>query len=84
MSGLKSAHSNGKFALVVMLGASLAATIYTGTHTGGTHAYSSTTYDLDGKKVNTSGTASGAWSTERIRLDRLSNGTTASTTNNPY
>ena len=84
MSGIRSAHPYGKLALVVMLGVSVGVTVFTGTHTKGTHAYSSTTYDLGGYKVNTNGTKSGAWSDERIRLERLSNGTSASTINQPY
>lgn len=84
MSGLKSARSGGKAALVVMLGISLAATLYTGTHTGGTHAYSSTTYDATGYKRNTSNSTGSPFSGVRIRLTRLSNGSSASSTAQPY
>jgi hypothetical protein len=84
MSGLRSAHPYGKLALVVMLGVSVGVTVFSGTHTKGTHAATSSTIDFNGRKINTANSTAGAYKAIKITETRVSINYAHSSTANPY
>jgi hypothetical protein len=84
MSGLRTTHPYGKLALVVMLGVSVGVTVFSGTHTKGTHAATSSTIDFNGRKINTANGTTGAYKAIKITETRIANNFSHSSTANPY